>query len=797
MNTTPTTGEAPPRRAGFAAALRAGAAALAAAVILPLLPMAAAPAAQAAENPGITFSNVTITEGSRPLTADGFLPASNSIGIQTWNPGAVAGSAGQYVMFGFDVAIPDDAQPGESFSLILPEFWQARGGSSLAPLTDDDGNVIATPKISVVNGQVKVTFTLTNFVTSRVGIQGQYSFMAQEVASPARQEGDLVGDVLTGTGAVLGTLKTRIPSAAWSASALSMSWTGNATTPTGGVEFRSLPSFDGTSDVDVTVYAGAGYIFDCDALTNQDPTVATGIGLVDIGSVRNSLPTEEWLLDPSKYTLACDGGSFTLHMPASSWTSADASTGQVLRILTTRIPTDDSWLTDGAVFAYADLTQNGAVSELNGRVTPPGSSGSGTSSQLPPGAFETLMFQDLDGNNVYDAGTDVLLPGITVRITGTTKAGVAVDTTVTSDDQGRVRVTLREGDYTATIENPPAGLAQVTPNIGDDEFDSDFDNGQATFTITSRTTTARDGGFATPVIALDTFTVEKVLAGDASDWIDPATEFTIDYSYPAGVDYPAGTGSIVIAADGKPVESKQIPVGAIVTLTEQTPAAVSGAVWGTPLFSTAQVTVGVDTKVTVTNQIDQAFGQISVQKIVSGNAADLVPGSTAFTVKYSYPATAHYPSGGGDLTILADGSLATSELLPADAVVSIIEETPVEIDGLEWTGVSYSSATTTVAANGVLALTVTNEATLEDVVKPHDPSTEIPAPSAPTTPPAQTPAEGTVTPAPSAANTATAAPATALALTGTSNAWGIGLLVATLLLGGALRVAARRRALRN
>ncbi|WP_427869691.1 Ig-like domain-containing protein [Leucobacter luti] len=360
--------------------------ALAAALALPALPALSASAANAAELQNVSFSNVTISEGSKPLDADGFLPASNTLTINQWNPGNVSGSAGNYVMLGFDVAVPNGAQPGDTFSVSLPEFWTVRGAASLADLVDPAGNTIATTKVVTVNGIRSIQFTLTEFVKDRENLAGNLTFMAQELSSPDRPVGDYVAPVVTNTGQELVELKARVPAPYWAAPSISMSWSGDPNTPTGGVELRSRPSYDGASSVKATVYAGPGYIFDCEALRNQDPTKAIGIGLVDIGpeGVRNSLPTEEWLLDPSKYTLTCDGGSFTVEMPASSWTSADAESGQVLRIITTRIPTDDSWKDDGAVFAYADLEQNGRTLELNGRAVPPGSTGSGTSNQLPP-----------------------------------------------------------------------------------------------------------------------------------------------------------------------------------------------------------------------------------------------------------------------------------------------------------------------------------------------------------------------------------------------------------------------------
>ncbi|WP_233613656.1 DUF5979 domain-containing protein [Leucobacter edaphi] len=321
------------------------------------------------------------------------------------------------------------------------------------------------------------------------------------------------------------------------------------------------------------------------------------------------------------------------------------------------------------------------------------------------------MFQDMNGNNVYDEGTDTVLPNIQVKITGKTTTGADVDTMVTTDDKGRARSTLREGEYTATIVNPPAGMTQVTPKTGsDDKVDSDFDNNVATFTVKSRETTARDGGFFVP---MGTFHLDKALTGDAASWVAASTEFTVDYSYPAGAAYPAGSGVVKIKADGTQVESPKIPVGAVVTLKEQAPAAIAGAKWGTPTYSENGFTITNGsqlTEVTVTNPIEPTFGTFAVKKAITGEAASLVPADAEFTVEYSYPAGKHFPAGNGELKVKADGTAATSPKLPHGAVVTIKEQAPAPIANTVWADPTYSSENVTIEGDQAQpALTVTNQ----------------------------------------------------------------------------------------
>ncbi|WP_427869690.1 DUF5979 domain-containing protein [Leucobacter luti] len=320
----------------------------------------------------------------------------------------------------------------------------------------------------------------------------------------------------------------------------------------------------------------------------------------------------------------------------------------------------------------------------------------------------------MNGNSLFDEGTDVVLPGIQVKLTGTTSTGAAVDTAVTTDDQGRARATMRAGDYTATIVNPPAGMTQVTPNAGDDALDSDFDGGTATFTVTSRETTARDGGFFVP---MGTFLADKAITGDAAGLVPADTEFTLDYSYPAGAGYPAGSGTLVVTADGTQVESPQIPVGAVVRITEQAPAPIAGTEWGAPEYSSENVTITNGSQLaefTVTNPISIQYGTFSAKKAVTGETAGIVPGDTEFTLNYSYPAGPGYEAGAGSLTLTADGTPVTSPEIPVGAVVTLEEATPAPVENAEWQRPVLSADTVTIIAGGTSGeIVVTNQLDLK------------------------------------------------------------------------------------
>ncbi|MDQ1131224.1 DUF5979 domain-containing protein [Microbacterium sp. SORGH_AS_0888] len=135
--------------------------------------------------------------------------------------------------------------------------------------------------------------------------------------------------------------------------------------------------------------------------------------------------------------------------------------------------------------------------------------------------------------------------------------------------------------------------------------------------------------------------IDKRLTGTAASAVDPSTSFTVDYSYPAGAyvpapsaasgapsTYPAGSGTLSVHPGGSAISSSRIPEGAVVTLSEATPATVTGATWDAPSFSQNPVTIGSDapTTVTLTNQITGDPGSVTWSKTDSDTGA-LLSGS--------------------------------------------------------------------------------------------------------------------------------------------------------------------------
>ncbi|WP_029144911.1 DUF5979 domain-containing protein [Microbacterium luticocti] len=255
----------------------------------------------------------------------------------------------------------------------------------------------------------------------------------------------------------------------------------------------------------------------------------------------------------------------------------------------------------------------------------------------------------------------------------------------------------------------------------------------ATATITPATNIAVT---LTNTAQLGSLRVVKAVDGPAADRVPDGTRFPvtahIDTSGLSGVPAPQDRSFTITA--GVPVVLDDLPVGAVVTLTEGTAPSVDGVTWGGVAITgdgvadagdgSATVTVtGAQTDValtTVTNTAQWTPATFSLHKAVTGPGADLVPGDTRFTVhvaevdpdgatKAEYdltvgvgdnePVTARVASGpgwtvrlseptfpevagttfgapvftaGDDVTVDEDGTVATAALVPgANTAVSL------------------------------------------------------------------------------------------------------------------------------
>lgn len=306
--------------------------------------------------------------------------------------------------------------------------------------------------------------------------------------------------------------------------------------------------------------------------------------------------------------------------------------------------------------------------------------------------------------------------------------------------QGSGSVTLRAGEAPVEVADVPEGAVVTlterapSPVTGAEWLPPVFStNG---FTVTGGTIVAVDLDNPT-ALAAGRFEVAKTLTGSGAPLVDRAATFTVEYSYPAGADFAAGSGTLEVAADGKAVQSPALPDGAEVTLSEVAPAAVTGATWGSPAFSqtTLRIGGGQSIAVSLTNRIELQTAAFTVRKQLSGSGAASVPAGTPFVVRWSHPEGKGFAAGSGVMSVPAGGEAKSPEL-PHGAVVSFSEETPAPIAGLTWGTPAFAPST----------LSVTGGAATSNVVLTN-PVETVPA----TTPPTET--APTVAPSTSSAPT--------------------------------------------
>ena len=194
--------------------------------------------------------------------------------------------------------------------------------------------------------------------------------------------------------------------------------------------------------------------------------------------------------------------------------------------------------------------------------------------------------------------------------------------------------------------------------------------------------------------------------------------YTLAYSYPADTEkgFPAGSGELMLPADGSVVDSGDLPVGAELSLAEVGLPNVPGATWDEPVLSHTTLTIGEDDVVTVdvTNRLTQDVGQFRVAKTTSGEGQELIPEGTEFTVSYSYEAINGFPGGSGELKVAAGETSDASTWIPAGATVVLEELTPVDPEGGTWGTPQFSETEFTVTKDQVVTIDLDNPISWND-----------------------------------------------------------------------------------
>ena len=355
----------------------------------------------------------------------------------------------------------------------------------------------------------------------------------------------------------------------------------------------------------------------------------------------------------------------------------------------------------GTYTNHAEFTINGVVDGgIDGSVRYAGGGGTGIGDNV--GVFSITKL--LEGT-AEDLPADLTFTGSYVV---TTPDGETLD--------GSFEV---QADGTWESPEYPRGstvhLTEVTPTSP-----ANIDWGTPIF---SQNDFALQGGVLTSITLTNTadlklgkFSAAKTLEGTqgALDLVPADTQFALDYSYPAGPGFPAGGGTLMLGADGTPAESPDLPVGAVVTVTEQTPGTIEGLGWGTPVITPSTFTIEESTavEVDVLNPVTETLGGFSLKKSVSGDASGLVPEGTIFTVDYAWETPDGTQSGTGTLEVKAGGNPVEVQGIPAGAVVTLTENEASAIDGVEWLDPVFSENGFTVIAGTVVEIDLDNPTAL-------------------------------------------------------------------------------------
>lgn len=348
----------------------------------------------------------------------------------------------------------------------------------------------------------------------------------------------------------------------------------------------------------------------------------------------------------------------------------------------------------------ATVTKNGVVdSQVEGSVRYAGGSGSGI-------------------------GTDVGVFSITKEVTGAT-TGLPSDQVFTGtfsvkDPTGKVtngNWSVKAGETFRSDEFPRDSTVTFTEDAVTSPGNIKWDAGSF-----SANNVTLPGGQVSPVTVTNNATVKtanfeasKSIEGtEAAKALVPAdATFTLNYSYPAGVGFAAGNGSLVLKADGTAVKNGQLPVGAVLTLTEAAPGAVEGAAWGTAVITPSTLTIAEGTTVSVklTNPISETLGGFTLSKKVSGEAGELVPAGSKFSVNYSW--VKDDLSGSGTVDVIAGGEKARVTGIPEGAKVTLTEAAPSPVTGVKWLDPVFSENGFVVVAGTDIAIDLDNPTSLQ------------------------------------------------------------------------------------
>lgn len=348
--------------------------------------------------------------------------------------------------------------------------------------------------------------------------------------------------------------------------------------------------------------------------------------------------------------------------------------------------------------------------------------------------------------------------------TGVAKGSVAVSKTVTGNGASLVPAST---NFTVHVKEIFGGATQLEYDLqvpADGSPVSGFNNrgngwtfelsepsfpsvpgvvfGTPQFTASQGVTVNGDGTVATATITPQTniavaltntaqlgqMTVTKELRGAAAGLVDSDKDYSftaaINVSGLAGV--PAQPDRTFTLKAGGSTTLANLPIGAVVTITEAKPADDDQLTWATPVVTPNPVTitaahVSTPATVTVSNSVSRTVGTFSVSKLVTGAEAGnpAIPASVTVTATWQQEGESTPTS--KVLTLPTDGSpVAFGEQLLIGTQVTLVETPLVDGSSIAWgvpawsgTGVAQgenNTAIVTIGRDAAASVTLTNHA---------------------------------------------------------------------------------------
>ncbi len=249
--------------------------------------------------------------------------------------------------------------------------------------------------------------------------------------------------------------------------------------------------------------------------------------------------------------------------------------------------------------------------------------------------------------------------------------------------------------------------------------------------FSTRTTQNNSASGTGTGVSRGSVSIDKVLARTpGAELVPDDATFTVHLKE---ID-PTGTTrsehDLKVPLDGAPVSGLNARgKGWTVELSEPTFPAVSGVVFGAPVFAagpgvtvsadgtvaTASIDPGVNVSVTLTNEA--MLGSVTLLKALDGGAADLVDPEQTYRITAAIDTSAlgaNVPAQPDRVLELAVGDPVVVDDLPIGAIVTFTEARPADDDTLTWAAPAFSHASVVITPAHVtdpVTVTVTNTVT--------------------------------------------------------------------------------------